>query len=647
MPPGLFSRDRAPGTLSRAVRRRRFLAGVLGAAAAAGVGGLALLQPRRTTFSATHGRSRRERLAGSRRVVVIGGGLAGITAALDLAGQGFAVTLLERGSELGGKLTGWAIDALGERFPLEHGFHGFFSQYYTLASVLADAGADQALVPVSGYPVWIAGRPEERFGDTTSLFPVNLLAVIARSPGLRFVDFLREGPGTLELMRYDPLRTFAQWDSIDFLAFCREQGVNRQLVETVLAPFGKTTLNRLERLSAAEAIRFFHFYFLGNPEGLGFRVLARDVQTAVLGPLRRRLETLGVQIETGRSVNRLLRAGERVHGVVVEDGDAGTVVRIARADVPEHGWLAVPRPGGAPLFMRWRDGRAVAYDGRCTHQGCPVVADPSSGGFRCPCHAGTFDEDGQPTSGPPRRPLRSLAVAMDGHDVVVRERPGASARILPCDYCVVACDVRGLQQLVAASQLGAPALERAVAGLGTADPYVVMRLWLDRPVRDDRDPFVTISGHGLVDSLAIYSRFQEPYVAWARRRRGSVVELHAYAIPPERRAPAAVLRSRLLDELRALLPELRQAQVLHEVFMEHDDFTRWAPGDHQGRPGTLTEIPNLVLAGDHVRIGAPVALMEAAVASGRLAANAIRRLEGLGEVPLTTVAARGPLASWW
>lgn len=39
----------------------------------------------------------------------------------------------------------------------------------------------------------------------------------------------------------------------------------------------------------------------------------------------------------------------------------------------------------------------------CMHLGCPVQA--SNAGFICPCHGGSYDEDGKRTAGPPVRPL--------------------------------------------------------------------------------------------------------------------------------------------------------------------------------------------------------------------------------------------------
>ena len=83
-----------------------------------------------------------------------------------------------------------------------------------------------------------------------------------------------------------------------------------------------------------------------------------------------------------------------------------------------------------------------------------------------------------------------------------------------------------------------------------------------------------------------------------------------------------------LRELHAMFPETRQATILHEIFMMQSNFTRWAPGDHATRPGVETPYANLFLAGDWVNTKAPVFLMEAAVFTGRQAANARRDRPG-------------------
>ncbi|MBD0302841.1 MAG: FAD-dependent oxidoreductase, partial [Tolypothrix sp. T3-bin4] len=71
-----------------------------------------------------------QRLNQQKSVVVVGAGLAGLACAYELSQRGFAVTLLERSPQLGGKVASWQIQVGNETFMMEHGFHGFFPQYY-------------------------------------------------------------------------------------------------------------------------------------------------------------------------------------------------------------------------------------------------------------------------------------------------------------------------------------------------------------------------------------------------------------------------------------------------------------------------------------------------------------------------------------
>lgn len=60
------------------------------------------------------------------------------------------------------------------------------------------------------------------------------------------------------------------------------------------------------------------------------------------------------------------------------------------------------------------EGRIVAYYQGCTHLSCAVVYDKSEGGLFCPCHHGLFNLQGQPTAGPPNRPLPRITVEQRG-----------------------------------------------------------------------------------------------------------------------------------------------------------------------------------------------------------------------------------------
>jgi isorenieratene synthase len=156
------------------MERREFIkrlfvrTGIGAGVAVAGTAGLiGYYQPRKEFYGrATTGGT--ERLDALKKVVVIGGGLAGISSSLELARRGFDVTLVESSAALGGKLTGWDIEALGEHFPVEHGFHGFFDQYYNLNEIFAYAGIKkEVFTPAPGYPVIFKNSPKEVFGQTS------------------------------------------------------------------------------------------------------------------------------------------------------------------------------------------------------------------------------------------------------------------------------------------------------------------------------------------------------------------------------------------------------------------------------------------------------------------------------------------------
>lgn len=73
------------------------------------------------------------------------------------------------------------------------------------------------------------------------------------------------------------------------------------------------------------------------------------------------------------------------------------------------------------VFLVW-DGAASVYglSATCTHLGCQVRWDAASTRFRCPCHGGVFDANGQVIEGPPPRPLDRVDTRVDTGTVLVR-----------------------------------------------------------------------------------------------------------------------------------------------------------------------------------------------------------------------------------
>jgi squalene-associated FAD-dependent desaturase len=153
-------------------------------------------------------------------VVVVGGGLAGISAALACADTGAAVTLLERRSRLGGLTWSWARDGI----TVDNGQHVFLrccTAYLDFLDRIGSAGDVEVqdrldltvLRPRGGGRSPIAARLR-RNGLPA---PLHLAASLATYGHLRWTDRLRVGPAAAALGRldlHDPTldtQTFGAW----------------------------------------------------------------------------------------------------------------------------------------------------------------------------------------------------------------------------------------------------------------------------------------------------------------------------------------------------------------------------------------------------------------------------------------------------
>ena len=89
---------------------------------------------------------------------------------------------------------------------------------------------------------------------------------------------------------------------------------------------------------------------------------------------------------------------------------------------------------------------------------------------------------------------------------------------LDADAVVLATDVAGLQRIVAASPgLGDDFWRARIKKLRTAPPFMVQRLWLDRPVAADRAAFLGTAGHEPLDNISVLERYEREAGDWARR----------------------------------------------------------------------------------------------------------------------------------
>ena len=248
------------------------------------------------------------RSSANSRAVVVGGGLAGVTAALRLADAGLDVKLLEGRPRLGGLAFSFRRGDLS----VDNGQHVYL-RCCTAYRWFLDRIEGAHLAPLQDrldVPVLDVGRAAGprlgRLRRTALPVPLHLAGGLAAYPHISLAEKAGVARAALALGRLDPADPAL--DGIDFATWLRRQGQSQRTIEALWDLVGVATLNATApNASAALAAKVFRTGLLSEPG-------AADIGWAAvpLGDLhdtlaRKALESAGVEIHLRSRVDSLTR----------------------------------------------------------------------------------------------------------------------------------------------------------------------------------------------------------------------------------------------------------------------------------------------------------------------------------------------------
>jgi hydroxysqualene dehydroxylase len=237
-----------------------------------------------------------------RRVVVCGGGLAGLAAACEASLLGADVTLVERRPFLGGKAYSFVDDETGVE--IDNGQHVFLGCCTAYIAFLHLIGAydDTTLQPLLDAPV------RDRAGRAGALRASRIPAPFHLSPSFLTYPLLSRAEkakatralGALGVMRpaqRDELDdvTFAEW----LIAHGQTPAAIERFWDLIVLP---TCNDRSDRVSATLAAFVFQQGFFGTRAGSAIGWSRVGLTRLVDPPTRRFLEGRGARIVTGQGV---------------------------------------------------------------------------------------------------------------------------------------------------------------------------------------------------------------------------------------------------------------------------------------------------------------------------------------------------------
>lgn len=272
----------------------------------------------------------------SNRVCIVGGGIAGLSAALELVERNFDVTLFESEAYLGGRLHTRQEYRAGQKFGVEHGLHMWFYQYYNFKNTLDRLGVlDTQFKDFN--EVYFEFKPplKPEIIRSEGPYPINMMNILRTSPNLGLLN----AAGTLGAMKdvvfFNYENVYKKFDNITFEDWMTKARVDQKFRDVVMRPAASVTLNDPMTISAAEMIMYQHLYFIGHPKAFHRKVTKTDHETAVIAPWADRIQKLGGKVLVNNPIKALQFSGDKVTGIVKNNGEFESYNHVILAlDVP-------------------------------------------------------------------------------------------------------------------------------------------------------------------------------------------------------------------------------------------------------------------------------------------------------------------------
>ncbi|MCW8811621.1 MAG: FAD-dependent oxidoreductase [Ignavibacteriaceae bacterium] len=474
-----------------------------------------------------------KKLSKEKSVGIIGGGLAGVSAAIFLAERGFKVRIFEKEKYLGGKVGSWQVrfdDGFSTN--VEHGFHAFFKQYYNLRNFLNKIDAYKYLIPIDDYLILTKEHGNFGFKNLDTVPVLNILSM-AKTGIYSYKDAMLN-PGfrkMTSLLSYNREKTFAKFDNVSFKDFADDVKLPPEM-QLMFTTFSRAFFAEPQYISMAELIKSFHSYFLSNDLGLLYDVLNDDFKETLWNPAKEYLRKYKSSISLDSKITSFKKNGDQF-----------------------------------------------------------IINDE------------------------------------------------------PFDYAIIASDVKGTKSIIKNSDYFKsehPDFYNQMINLKQSQRYSVLRVWIDKDIRQGVPFFIFTDALKILDSVTIYHRMEKSSEEWVKKNGGGIFELHSYAVPDD--FPKTEVRNQFLKEFEEYFPEIKGYNVKYEYLQVKDDFTAFHTNLYKNRPTIKTNVENLFLAGDWVKLENPAMLMEAATTSALYVANFIFNKEGLKEETVYSVPLKGIFA---
>jgi squalene-associated FAD-dependent desaturase len=257
------------------------------------------------------------------KVLIVGGGVAGIAAGVECCSRGHEVVLLEKQARLGGRACTFTGSRLG--IPLDLGAHVILRCYENLLRLLTQLGSRGNLTFEKGSlscPFLDLETKETRHLRLANLpVPFHLVGGL-----LGFRPSLGDMIAALHLtsLVFGPTGPPKELDKLTVREYLEGKRQSENLIRRLWGPLCTSVMNETaERASAAPFETALRHIFFKHRDGAAAASISGSLAAIFAEPARRFLEDHGAKILLKSKVERLLvSTGGEVEGVFLKSGEA-------------------------------------------------------------------------------------------------------------------------------------------------------------------------------------------------------------------------------------------------------------------------------------------------------------------------------------
>jgi len=255
-----------------------------------------------------------------RHVVVIGGGLAGISAALACSDAGYQVTIIEARNHLGGRVS--SIKHPRQDWKLDNCQHACFRVYDRFLQLMGRANAQQSIKLQANTNLPFALPDKKVFSSLTTgrLSPPNhMMGSMLAFPFLSLRDKLAMRKAVKALSSMTDLQMW-QLDDVLFVDWLKENGQTERAIERFWGFFVLAALNiSIQEASAAQACMLFKNGLFGEADAFDVGAFTSDLSESIEPALSSALEKAGVIIIRNSTVKGIELENDCITSVETQD----------------------------------------------------------------------------------------------------------------------------------------------------------------------------------------------------------------------------------------------------------------------------------------------------------------------------------------